>query len=227
MSLKIGSKIVDCAVVSDTKRVQNEEPAPVKAEVVQMHEKLQRPEMLVGSTYKVKTPMSEHALYITINDIILNQGTEHEQRRPFEIFINSKNMDHFQWVLALTRVISAVFRKGGDATFLVDELKAVFDPKGGYFKRGGRFMPSLVAEIGESIESHMKIIGLIPEESLDEHQKAFLNKKREELTGKGNDGTEDSDYPISAQLCSKCHTKAAVFSDGCMTCLSCGDSKCG
>jgi hypothetical protein len=73
----------------------------------------------------------------------------------------------------------------------------------------------------------MKIIGLIPEESLDEHQKAFLNKKREELTGKGNDGTEDSDYPISAQLCSKCHTKAAVFSDGCMTCLSCGDSKCG
>lgn len=225
MSLKIDSKIVDCAVVTGVKKVPTEEPKPAKAEVVQMHEKLERPEMLVGSTYKVKTPMSEHALYITINDIILNQGTEHEQRRPFEIFINSKNMDHFQWVLALTRVISAVFRKGGDATFLVDELKAVFDPKGGYFKRGGRFMPSLVAEIGESIESHMKIIGLLPEDKLDDHQKAFLAKKREELAG--NDGSEASDYPISAQLCSKCNTKAAVFSDGCMTCLSCGDSKCG
>jgi len=226
MSIKIESEIVDCIVVSTSKKVATEEAKPKKAEVVQMHEKLERPEMLVGSTYKVKTPMSEHALYITINDIILNQGTEHEQRRPFEIFINSKNMDHFQWVVALTRVISAVFRKGGDATFLVDELKAVFDPKGGYFKRGGRFMPSLVAEIGESIESHMKIIGLIPQDNLDEHQKAFLAKKRAELAGSNDDG-QSSDYPISAQLCSKCNTKAVVFSDGCMTCLSCGDSKCG
>ena len=225
---KIESEIVDCAVVATptkAKEVVAEEVAPAKAEVVQMHEKLQRPEMLVGSTYKVKTPMSEHALYITINDIILNQGTEHEQRRPFEIFINSKNMDHFQWVVALTRVISAVFRKGGDATFLVEELMGVFDPKGGYFKRGGRFMPSLVAEIGESIESHMKIIGLIPSEKLDDHQKAFIAKKRAELAG--NDTEVESDFPASAHLCSKCNTKAMVFSDGCMTCLSCGDSKCG
>ena len=224
MRHKIESEIVDCSVVTTAAKVEPIKEEPVKAEVVQMHEKLQRPEMLVGSTYKVKTPMSEHALYITINDIILNQGTEHEQRRPFEIFINSKNMDHFQWVVALTRVISAVFRKGGDATFLVDELKGVFDPKGGYFKRGGRFMPSLVAEIGESIESHMKIIGLIPEEKLDDHQKAFLEKKRAELAG--NDSPVESDFPASAQLCSKCNTKAMVFSDGCMTCLSCGDSKC-
>ena len=221
---KITSEIVDCTVVDTAKKAAPEPEVPAKAEVVQMHEKLERPEMLVGSTYKVKTPMSEHALYITINDIILNQGTEHEQRRPFEIFINSKNMDHFQWVVALTRVISAVFRKGGDATFLVEELKGVFDPKGGYFKRGGRFMPSLVAEIGESIESHMKIIGLIPQDNLDDHQKEFLAKKRAELAG--NDEDSSSDYPVSAQLCSKCNTKAVVFSDGCMTCLSCGDSKC-
>ena len=225
---KFESKIVDYTVVATATKAKEaapEEAAPAKAEVVQMHEKLQRPEMLVGSTYKVKTPMSEHALYITINDIILNQGTEHEQRRPFEIFINSKNMDHFQWVVALTRVISAVFRKGGDATFLVEELMGVFDPKGGYFKRGGRFMPSLVAEIGESIESHMKIIGLIPQEKLDDHQKAFLAKKRAEHAD--NDTEVESDFPASAQLCSKCNTKAMVFSDGCMTCLSCGDSKCG
>ena len=99
--------------------------------VIWMHEKLERPEMLVGSTYKIKTPVSDHAMYVTINDIVLNEGTPHEQRRPFEVFINSKNLDHFQWIVALTRIISAVFRKGGDVAFLVDELKAVFDPRGG------------------------------------------------------------------------------------------------
>ena len=113
-----------------------------------MHEKLERPEMLIGSTYKIKTPVSDHAMYVTINDIVLNEGTEHEQRRPFEIFINSKNLDHFQWIVALTRIISAVFRKGGDVTFLVDELKAVFDPRGGYWQPGGKFMPSIIAELG-------------------------------------------------------------------------------
>jgi len=131
------------------------------AEIIQMHEKLERPELLLGSTYKIKTPQSEHALYVTINDILLNQGTEHEMRRPYEIFINSKNMDHFQWIVALTRIISAVFRKGGDVTFLVDELRSVFDPHGGYFKKGGKYKPSLVAEIGDAIECHMKIIGMI------------------------------------------------------------------
>src|SRR6185437_13711069 len=88
------------------------------AKVIRMHEKLERPEMLIGSTYKIKTPISDHAMYVTINDIVLNEGTEYEQRRPFEIFINSKNLDHFQWIVALTRIISAVFRKGGDTTFL-------------------------------------------------------------------------------------------------------------
>lgn len=219
MSKKIVQEIVDCAVISSAESGKEK----CDNDVVHMHEKLQRPEILVGSTYKIKTPLSEHALYITINDIVLNPDTEHEQREPFEIFINSKNMDHFQWVVALTRVISAVFRKGGDATFLVEELKAVFDPKGGYFKRGGRFMPSLVAEIGEAIEHHMKSIGLLPEDTLDEHQRAFLARKKQELAG--NDDASDG-FPASAQLCAKCHTKAVIFSDGCMTCLSCGDSKC-
>lgn len=220
MAKKIDQEIVDYAVVTSAESAVETSP---DIDVVHMHEKLERPEILVGSTYKVKTPLSEHALYITVNDIILNPDTPHEQRQPFEIFINSKNMDHFQWVVALTRVISAVFRKGGDATFLVEELKAVFDPKGGYFKRGGRFMPSLVAEIGEVIEHHMKSIGLLPEDKLDEHQRAFLAKKKQELAG--NDDP-DGDFPTSAQLCGKCHTKAVIFADGCMTCLSCGDSKC-
>ena len=201
------------------------------AEVVHMHESVQRPDMLVGSTYKVKTPVTEHAMYITINDIILNEGSEHEKRRPFEVFINSKNMDNFQWVVALTRLISAVFRKGGDTTFMVEELKAVFDPKGGYFKPGGVFMPSIVAEIGHAIERHMQMIGMIKADNLDDNQKEFLAKKKAEIEaaqGAADGGkTEQGSFPDSATVCAKCSTKAVVLMDGCMTCLSCGDSKCG
>jgi len=109
---------------------------------------------------------------------VLNAGTEHELRRPFEIFVNSKNMDHFQWIVALTRIMSAVFRKGGDVTFLVEELKAVFDPRGGYFKAGGVYMPSIVAELGAVIERHMKIIGLIHDPEMDPAQRALIAEKR-------------------------------------------------
>jgi hypothetical protein len=197
--------------------------------VVQLHEKLKRPEMLIGSTYKVKTPLSEHALYVTINDIILNMGTEHELRRPFEIFINSKNMDHFQWIVALTRIISAVFRKGGDVTFLVEELRSVFDPRGGYFKKGGKYMPSLVAEIGDAIECHMRMIGLLKDDGLDEHQKKLVAEKRAQFEAASGavSNCEPSDFPEGSQLCIKCHTKAAIKMDGCLTCLNCGESKCG
>ena len=151
---------------------------PVKAEVIQMHEKVERPETLVGATYKIKSPLFEHALYVTINDIVLNMGTEYELRRPFEIFINSKNMDHFQWIVALTRIMSAVFRKGGDVTFLVEELKAVFDPRGGYFKAGGVYMPSIVAELGAIIEQHLKSIGLLHDPELDPEQRRLIAEKR-------------------------------------------------
>ena len=236
MTKKIDQKIVGYKVATQEEEARlatpeenaEQQKKAEKAEVVRMHESVKRPEMLVGSTYKVKTPTSEHAMYITVNDIILNEGTEHEMRRPFEVFINSKNMDNFQWVVALTRLISAVFRKGGDTTFMVEELKAVFDPKGGYFKPGGLFVPSIVAEIGYVIEKHMKLIGMIPSDDLDEHQKKFIEEKRRELEGKGKAGTaaEDS-YPDGATVCSKCSTKAVVLMDGCMTCLSCGDSKCG
>ncbi len=232
MAIKIDKNIVGYEVVKPgAQPEQTQRPDEPKLE--HMHERLQRPEVLVGQTYKIKTPLSEHALYVTINDVILNQGTDHEQRRPFEIFINSKNMDHFQWIVALTRIISAVFRKGGDCTFLVEELHSVFDPKGGYFKKGGRFMPSLVAEIGDCIEQHLKSIGMLEADDLDEHQKAFIAAKRAELEGgkpeapSANEDGNAQGYPAGAQLCGKCNTKAMVQMDGCMTCLNCGDSKCG
>jgi hypothetical protein len=155
-----------------------EVPVPAKAEVIQMHEKVERPDTLIGATYKIKSPLFEHALYVTINDIVLNQDTEYELRRPFEIFINSKNMDHFQWIVALTRIMSAVFRKGGDVTFLVEELKAVFDPRGGYFKAGGVYMPSIVAELGAIIEQHLKMIGLLHDPELDPEQRKLIAEKR-------------------------------------------------
>jgi hypothetical protein len=239
MAIRIDKKIVAYKVAgTGTANDAAARPAPADVapepedNVVQLHEKLKRPEMLIGSTYKVKTPLSEHALYVTINDIILNLGTEHELRRPFEIFINSKNMDHFQWIVALTRIISAVFRKGGDVTFLVEELRSVFDPRGGYFKKGGKYMPSLVAEIGDAIECHMRMIGLLKDDGLDEHQKKLVAEKRAQFVAAAGaagavDCEDSSDFPEGAQLCVKCHTKAAIKMDGCLTCLNCGESKCG
>ena len=246
MAKKIDQKIVGYRVLSERAgRAESgagdgdrhrpaEASAPVKretAQVIQMHEQVARPEMLLGSTYKIKTPLSEHALYVTINDIVLNEGTEHELRRPFEVFINSKNMEHFQWIVALTLIISAVFRKGGDVTFLVDELRSVFDPRGGYFKKGGKYMPSLVAEIGDAIESHLRHIGLLAREGLDERQRSLIAKKRREYeadaASRGVDVSKMEGFPPGAQLCPRCDTKAVVPIDGCMMCLNCGDSKCG
>ncbi|MCW4456585.1 hypothetical protein OK348_17545 [Flavobacterium sp. MXW15] len=216
--------------------------------IVHMHERIERPEVLVGSTYKIKSPLVEHAFYVTINDIVLNAGTEHELRRPFEIFINSKSMEHFQWIVALTRIMSAVFRKGGDVTFIVDEMKAVFDPKGGYFKAGGVYMPSLVAELGSIVEEHMKSIGLLHDPEMSAHQRALIAEKRkqyEDRSKKNSEVTapaavaidkreedvevtgEGTSFPPSATMCHKCSTKALVIMDGCATCLNCGYSKCG
>ena len=142
--------------------------------------------------------------------MVLNENELH----PYEMFINSKNMEHFQWVLALTRLVSAVWRKGGDSTFLVEELKNVFDPKGGYYKKGGVYMPSLVAEIGTVIEQHLIATGVI-KVKVDAHQQAYLEAKKEETKG------------VEMQLCTKCNVKALILMDGCMTCTNCGDSKCG
>lgn len=233
MAIKIDKKITGYSVVRNEDKAQPSQASanePVrKSEVVQMHERLERPDSLLGTTYKIKPPVADHALYITINDIVLNEGTEHERRQPFEIFINSKNMEHFQWIVALTRIISAVFRKGGDITFLVEELKAVFDPRGGYWKPGGKYMPSLVAEIGDVIERHLRAIGMLPDAELDARQLKLIQEKRAEYESRTQQNGKPSSggFPEGATLCSKCHTKAVILLDNCMTCLSCGESKCG
>ena len=222
MSIKIEKKIVSYSVV-EKKEEQKETPA----EVVQIGEPLARPDKITGSTYKVKTPVTEHALYITINDVIMNEGTEQEHRRPFEIFVNSKNMEHFQWIVGLTRVMSAVFRKGGDLTFLIEELESVFDPNGGYYKKGGKYVPSLVAELGQVLEEHLKNIGMLKVADPEEHQKKLIDEKKAEYLKKNPDKLDESGFPKDAQLCNKCNTKAAIMMDGCLTCLNCGESKCG
>src|ERR1700739_1998811 len=197
------------------------------AKVIRMHEKLERPEMLIGQTYKIKTPISDHAMYVTINDILLNEGTEYEQRRPFEIFINSKNLDHYQWIVALTRIISAVFRKGGDVTFLVDELKAVFAPRGGHWQPGGKCMPSIIAELGHVIEKHLQAIGLMRKPELDVHQRKLVDEKRAEYEARARqaDAFAKPHFPEGAQLCGRGSTAAGGMMDGSMSCPQCGASK--
>ena len=248
MAVKIDKKIKGYAVVTpedkakEAAKVESVSRATIEAQlpmadVIQMHEKIERPEVLIGSTYKIKSPLVEHAMYVTINDIVLNAGSEHEQRRPFEIFINSKSMDHFQWIVALTRIMSAVFRKGGDVTFLVDEMRAVFDPRGGYFKAGGVYMPSIVAEIGSAVEEHLKMIGMIVDPDLSDAQKALIAEKRAAYEKKSPAAvvaaaaaaapSDGASFPATATLCHKCNTKALVLMDGCQTCLNCGYSKCG
>ncbi len=173
------------------------------ADVVYMAEPLQRDAALAGFTYKLKWPDSDHAIYVTINDIV-----QDGRRRPFEIFINSKNLEHYAWTVALTRMISAVFRRGGDVSFVVEELKAVFDPRGGHWMEG-RYIPSLLAAIGSIIERHMIDIGFI--------------KAPERIAGGAL--PEPSDRK-AVRYCPRCGQPALVFQEGCHTCRSCGYSKC-
>lgn len=176
-------------------------------EVVYMSDPLDRPTELEGQTYKLKWPDSNHAIYITVNDIVLNG-----RRRPFEVFINSKNMEHYAWTVALTRMISAVFRRGGDVSFVVEELKAVFDPRGGAWMNG-KYIPSILAAIGGVLENHMVNIGFLEGEG--------LGLKEDPHTQSGKMGTA-----LRGPSCPSCGSFDMRKIEGCMTCASCGHSKC-
>ena len=178
--------------------------------VVYMTKPLDRPGVLPGSTYKIKWPDSDHAIYITINDVI-GDG----RRRPFEVFINSKNTEHFAWTVALTRMISAVFRRGGDVSFVVDELKAVFDPRGGHWVEG-RYVPSLLAQIGSVIERHMIEIGFLPRPS----------EERDEAVAIAHAVGERGGAVARFRQCPRCGEAGLARQEGCDTCVSCGYSKC-
>jgi ribonucleoside-diphosphate reductase alpha chain len=185
-----------------------EPPSTEKSsDIIYMSEPLDRPQSLEGHTYKLKWPDSDHALYITINDIIL-----HGHRRPFEIFINSKNMEHYAWIVALTRMVSAVFRRGGDVSFVVEELKAVFDPRGGAWM-GGKYVPSIIAAIGGVIERHLISIGFIDGEGM-----GLKTDPRAEVVNLGRP---------AGPACPACGQYEMRMLEGCLTCANCGHSKCG
>ena len=196
--------------VSEPAKAPEAKSAPKEAtggEVIYMSEPLDRPAELEGATYKLKWPDSEHAIYITVNDLVVGG-----HRRPFEVFINSKNMEHFAWTVALTRMVSAVFRRGGDVSFVVEELKAVFDPRGGAWMQG-KYVPSILAAIGGVIEKHMISTGF--------------------LAGEGQGLKEDPQQQVvnldapRGKSCPSCGGFEMRMVEGCMTCGSCGHSKCG
>jgi ribonucleoside-diphosphate reductase alpha chain len=176
--------------------------------VVYMTQPLNRPEELAGRTYKIKWPESEHAMYITVNDVV-----QDGRRRPFEVFINTKNMESFAWTVALTRMISAVFRRGGDVSFVVEELKAVFDPRGGQWM-DGRYVPSLLAAIGEVIERHLVATG-------------FMTPRDQVLPREERRAVAIAAEGAPARYCPRCSSPSFVKIEGCDTCLSCGYSRCG
>jgi ribonucleoside-diphosphate reductase alpha chain len=184
---------------------------------------LDRPEALEGATYKLRWPGSEHAIYITVNDVVVDG-----RRRPFEVFINSKNMEHYAWTVALTRMISAVFRRGGEVAFVVDELKAVFDPRGGAWM-AGKYVPSILAAIGIEIERHMRRIGFLGD-APGLVPKAELAPDPVARTGKFDDaGWEEAPAattPLGA-ACPSCGSWEVRVQEGCLSCATCGFSRCG
>jgi len=182
--------------------------------VIHLTRPLDRPEVLPGQTYKVRWPESDHAIYITVNDVV---GPE-SHRRPFEVFINSKNMEHYAWTVALTRMISAVFRRGGDVRFVVEELKAVFDPRGGQWM-GGRYVPSLLAAIGGVIEQHMIETGFLSQD----HESAAV---RNPWDGLAEEASGPAPRPPGLRFCPSCYQPTLIRQEGCDTCTSCGHSKC-
>jgi ribonucleoside-diphosphate reductase alpha chain len=204
-----GSVLMATPAVASAPTAPPSVPAKVEerqADIVYMAKPLERDPVLAGATYKLKWADSDHAIYVTINDII-----QDGRKRPFEIFINSKNLEHYAWTVDLTRMISAVFRRGGDIAFVVEELKAVFDPRGGQWM-GGRYVPSLLAAIGDVIEKHMLSTGFLQRTATGE---AALRL----AVNEGKDGRPGA--------CPRCGAAALVMQEGCLRCRECGYSKCG
>lgn len=211
--VKIDQKIVGYAVVVPDKEPTAAPPPAEPAPLLYIEPKnYERPDSVAGATYKISPPTMSSALYITINNVVLESG----KLRPIEVFVNTKDVEHFQWIAALTRVISALLRKPGDFLFLVDELLQVHDPKGGYWD-SGTMVPSVVAHIGRVFKKHCESIGALQLPQLSTAQQTLVAEKATAASAKGITGT----------LCGKCGEMTVVLIDNCQTCLSCSDSKCG
>ena len=204
--LQIKQKIVGWTVTT------TEDEATGTKEIIKEAATLDRPRVVQGRTYKINPAVTDSAMYITINDVIQEDGT----RRPLEMFISSKHVAHQQWINALTRMISAIFRKPGPYLFVAEELGEIFDPAGGYFSESKR-MPSVVAHVGAVLKEHFIYIGALESPELTAGQVQMIEEKKEQALATG----------VKMQLCGKCQEEALIMMDGCMTCTSCGDSKCG
>jgi ribonucleoside-diphosphate reductase alpha chain len=211
------------------------EPADRHGDVVYISKPLERAAVLEGATYKLRWPGSDDAIYITINDIERDGhagGVPSARRRPFEVFINTKNLEHYAWTVALTRMISAIFRRGGDVTFVVEELKAIFDPQGGQWM-GGRYVPSLIAAIGEVIEGHMVRIGFLPGPAARDAQRdASTEAEPVALSGRGvapplAEGGAGRQTIAGGRICPRCSSRSLHRREGCWVCDTCGYSRCG
>lgn len=215
MTNKITSKIVSY-------RVKNNDTEQTIIEPSVMHEGIKRDDSLNGKTYKIKIPKLEHAVYLTVNTIAVDNVYH-----PYEIFINTKNIDHLQYITAITRLVSAVMRKGGNVRFIADELMQVFDANGGHWTKKGangekpRFMPSLIAEIGLCLEKHFDYIDLLN----NGENKPIQQQSIEPIQS----DEEEPEYPKNAEICPSCKQKSALRLDGCLTCINneCNYSKCG
>jgi ribonucleoside-diphosphate reductase alpha chain len=224
--------------VATAKQRRNEVVAARQGDIVYMAKPLDREPALAGYTYKIKWPESDHAIYVTINDIECEGhagGGLIKRRRPFEIFINTRNLEHYAWTVALTRMISAVFRRGGDVAFVAEELKAVFDPQGGRWL-GGRYVPSVIAAIGEVIETHMRRIGFLADPDGiaelplttpiavthgEQHPAPGIESRAHGAAGPGF----ETHRPLG-RSCPRCAAQAFVKEEGCWTCRACGFSRC-
>jgi ribonucleoside-diphosphate reductase alpha chain len=201
-------------------------------EVVYMTRPLEREGVLSGFTYKIRWPGSDHALYITINDIERDHAegvSSTRRRRPFEVFINTKNLEHYAWTVALTRMISAIFRRGGDVSFVVEELKAIFDPQGGQWM-GGRYVPSLIAAIGQVIEGHMVRTGFIgpPRQPGQEAETGRLAEALGAPRGDAGQAPGETDMDMgTGRVCPRCGSRSLHRREACWVCSACDYSKCG
>lgn len=228
MTTKIDKKIVGYSVKTgapDANVVKTPEPSlsGTPDSVPRMTPEWKRPDILSASVYKIKKcPNSpDAAVYVTISNAVLG-----DQVVPAEIFINSKDASHRQWVDALTRVVSAIFRQGGDLGFLVDELLGIYDPKAGFLGRGV-WHPSLVSQVGLVIKEHLESLRMGSDPSLKEALKDYFEPEVVAKLKEADEAENVSPYPASATLCPKCNHKSVILMDGCQTCLNCGDSKCG